>query len=126
VTNLNFLTFFRALSFGGLVGSGIAGLVYLYFPQLFAGVVGIKTFIFFGACLGAGCQHFIEKLMMLVLRPVSDFISYYEKLVELMILRKAGQITDKEHASIIFQLTEQRFLGKRGVDVPALPPKDQR
>ena len=124
MNNLNFLTFFRALSFGGLVGSGIAGLLFLQFPHLFAGVVGIKTFIFFGACLGAGCQQFIEKLMILILRPVSDFITYYEKLAELMILRKAGQITDKEHASIVFQLTEQRFLGKRTANVPALPPKD--
>jgi hypothetical protein len=124
VINLNFLTFFRALSFGGLVGSGVAGLLYLKFPQVFAGVVGIKTFIFFGACLGAGCQQLIEKLVGLVLKPVSDFISYYEKLVELAILRQTGQINDKEHASIVFQLTEQRFLGKRAIDVPALPPKD--
>ena len=110
--NLSFLNFFRALSFGGLLGCGLAGLIYMSYPNLFVNVIGIKTFVAFGGFLGAGFQQLIETTVKFVLRPLSDLIIYYEKLVELSILKSTGRISQGQYQAISYKLTEQRFLGK--------------
>lgn len=118
----NYLDFFRALSFGGLVGAGIAGIIYLKSPY-FHSSTSLKSFMFYGGLIGAGAQRGIEAIINTILFPLGRFIAYYERLVELSLLLHWGKISDDEYETIIRKLTEARFLGAPLPDKPVTPPK---
>ena len=52
----------RSLGFGGALGSGLAGLVYLLSPSLFQGV-DIETVLLVGWFLGSGFHRFLNSLI---------------------------------------------------------------
>lgn len=122
--NISSLNFFRTLSFGGLLGSGIAGLLFLSYPHLFVNVIGIKSFVLFGGLVGAAFHQVIESTLKYLLGPVGNFIDYHEKRIELAYLRKGGKISDKQYREILFKLTERRFLGKESSGKKLLPPDE--
>ena len=118
----NFIEFFRSLSYGGLLGCGVAGVIYLLFYRTFEGVVSINTFVAFGGLIGAGAQQLIESVIRIALPPISSFISYYEKMIELSFLLHRGRITPEQHKEILSKLTQERFLGKRPNEQKLFPP----
>jgi hypothetical protein len=120
VQGFNYLDFFRSLSFGGLVGGGIAGIVYLRYPHLFKDIAGLKSFMLYGALAGASTQRTIEAAINLILFPLGRFIAFYESLVELEFLRFLGKVSEEQYKSIGEKLTEERFLGKSSDKL--LPP----
>jgi hypothetical protein len=123
----NFLDYFRSLSFGGLLGALIVGLVYLKFPY-FQAFTGLKGAMFFGGVIGAGTQRAIQAVITFIIYPIGRFITYYEQLIELGALHAWGKISDDEYKTISSKLTESRFLGAPLRDKPEtpkaeLPPK---
>jgi hypothetical protein len=121
---LRFLEFIRSLGFGGFVGVGVAGFLYLNFPALF-GAMDFYTVLAIGAGIGGAFQKLIEKGVKFVIHPLSQNDDYYEKLDELRGLRATNQITEAQYQEIVAKLTEKRFLGAPvpRTDKPTPPDK---
>jgi hypothetical protein len=123
------LDFFKSLTFGGLIFSGIGAALYLIFPHFFAGLIGIKLFCGFMGLLGAGLQRGITNIYRTFFPPVGKFVSHYEKVIEASLLLKMGYISEAKYYEIIDTLTSQRFLlslPKTPVDKNLLPPSSQQ
>jgi hypothetical protein len=100
------------LSFGGLLCAGIAALVYFSFPAFF---VNVNVYLFISAfgILGAALQQVVEKGIALILGPIGRFISFYENLLELALLKRKRVLTEEHHQAIVNKLCEQRFLNSK-------------
>lgn len=119
---VNILDFFRSLTFGGLLGSLIAGAIYLKFPYLHT-LTSLHAAMIFGGLVGAGTQRGIQSLVRSIIYPIGRFLSYYEKLIELDLLLHWGKISKAEYETLNSKLTQTRFLGAPLGDSPQLPPK---
>jgi hypothetical protein len=106
------LEFFRSLTFGGLVGIGIAVFIYVRYKAALSGIVEFKIFASLGCALGTIAHRGIDRTMRAVFGPVGRFIADYEKFVELAVLRQRGLITEDVQKEIMNKLVRQRFLGK--------------
>jgi hypothetical protein len=124
---LKFLEFLRSLGFGGFVGAGVAGFLFLYFPSLF-GAASFYLVVGIGAGIGGGLQKLIEKGVKFVLHPLSQNDDYYEKLDELRTLRATNQISEAQYQDIVAKLTEKRFVGSTITNDKTLPapPTEKR
>lgn len=129
IQGFNYLDFFRSLSFGGLLGAGVAGIIYLKFPY-FHSVVGLKSFMLYGGLVGAGAQRGIEAFINALISPIGQFIIYYEKLIELELLLSSEKVSIEQYRTINEKLTEVRFLGaplpdksEKAPVLEDLPPK---
>lgn len=120
----SFIDALRSLSFGGLVSTGIGGIIYFFiFPRLLVPIVAAKTFVIFCGLLGAGTQQALRGLFRNVVTPVGKFILYYEKLLELNKLRENNVISEEKYRQLIDRLTEERFVGSPLPDTNRqLPP----
>lgn len=120
IQGFNYLDFFRSLSFGGLVGAGIAGIIYLKIPFLQT-LTSLPAFMTYGGIAGAGAQRAIEAVINFIVAPIGRFIAYYEKLIELNFLLQWKKISEEEYKTINKKLTETRFLGSALPDKPEIP-----
>lgn len=109
--NINLFSFLRSLSFGGLMGSGFIILLYIFFPQIFSGVLTFNFMLAFGGLLGAAAHRLIDSLVIKgILHPISRFTTYYWQLVQLELLNKRGLIDSKSYEKIKKELTIKYFL----------------
>jgi hypothetical protein len=128
IGGFNFFEFFRSLSFGGLAGMGIAGIIYLNFPYLQT-LTNLESFMMYGALIGGISHRAFAKVCEIILHPIGRFLTYYEQRIELQFLLKHGNLTAEKYKEITDKLTEQRFLG---ITLPTnvnpakheLPPKE--
>lgn len=101
--------FLRSFTFGGLVGAGVAFLLYAWFPNTFAALVGPRSFVALGYALGGIFHRAIDTV---ILGPLGRFLDDYETIVELVLLRRHGVIDEEEQKSILNQVLRKRFLKK--------------
>ena len=120
-------SFLRSLSFGGLLGCGVAYLIFLSYPHLFVGRVRLEEIVVFGGLLGACLHRIIDWcLVKPFLFPFGRFIEYYGTLMQLKLQNKAQLIDDDSYKKIKYQLDLAYFLGptdKVRARKGALPPK---
>src|ERR1041384_3269362 len=109
------LTFFKSLTFGGLVAAGIGYFLCLAFPHILVGGMGIGTFCGFMALLGAGTQRGIINAYTALFPPVKSFVSYYEGIIEAKQLLHRGIINGEKYDQIIESLTNQRFFNSYSI-----------
>lgn len=107
--DLRLLSLFRSLGFGALLGAGILGLVYAQFSETFSPHVSLRESMMIGGVLGGGLHRIIERLFEIIFRPVTDFIAYYIKLVQLLTLRHTGVITGSQANRLLRRLTDAYF-----------------
>jgi hypothetical protein len=99
------------MSFCGLVFAGGGVILFVFFPHLFLGIVGIKTFALFCGLLGGGLQNLVSGFFNRFSPPVTRFISYYEKIMELHLLGRSSIISPTKYDEMVDKLTDERFLG---------------
>jgi hypothetical protein len=114
--------FIRGLTFGGLLGAGVAGLSYMVFPEFFASKVSLQSLVIFGGCIGTAGQQLIESVVRFAVLPATRTISFYEKMIELAVLRNRNHITQEQYTAILNKMTEQRFLGTTIPDMSQKEP----
>jgi len=97
----------------GFLCSGLAGLIFLFYPDTFPRHSTLEGVMLIGAFLGTACQRLADTL---IFKP----FLYYVSLVQLMLLRR--YIGEKTQSEIIQQLTRIYFLGYYQQDyVPSKP-----
>jgi hypothetical protein len=124
--NIDILAFLRSLSFGGLLGCTIVVLLYVLFPQIFIAPLTFKFMIVFGGLLGAAAHRFIDAIILKgILHPVTRFINFYGKLVQIEQLRRKGIIEPDTYQKIKNDLTIRYFLHEKiePESSKKLPPK---
>jgi hypothetical protein len=105
------IKFLRSLSFGGIVGSGIAGILYLRFPQFFGSVITLQDILIFGGALGASIHRGIDAIVVGgILHPLGKTMNYYGKLVQLEVQRRKGMMDHKTYRRIKAKLDDAYFL----------------
>jgi hypothetical protein len=103
------ITFLRSLGFGGLLGGGIGGLIYLLFPGLFPDrdKVSLEGITLICGLIGAGFHGFFSKL---VTGNSGKFVVYYMHLATLLTWgRLLGKRRQQE---MIERLTAEHIFGK--------------
>jgi len=125
------LTFLRSLSFGGLVGGAVSGLLYLLFPNFFSQYISLYRMVLFGALFGA-CIHRVFDAIVLkgILYPIGKTLGYYKKIVELQVQVSQGWISI-EHASRLKEYMDEEYFLDRPLNNsrstrPALDPPGQK
>lgn len=107
---VDILRFLRPLGFGGLLGSGVAYLAYLKYPELFAGRATLEAVMVFGSLLGVGLQRAVDAVVVQgLLRPFGQSANYYAKLAEVKLLKRNGFITEQICSQIEDELTRKYF-----------------
>ena len=105
------IKFLRSLSFGGFVGSGIAGILYLRFPQIFGTAITLNDMLIFGGALGASIHRGIDSIVVGgILHPLGKTMNYYGKLVQMEIQRRKGMMDHKTYRRIKAKLDDAYFL----------------
>ena len=100
---MNLVKYGRFFGFGGLLCGGLAGLLYILFPDSFPQRSTLEVVMLIAASLGAAVQRFTYALIFKPLR-------YYTSLAQLVILRQ--YIGEKTYSEILQQLTLTYFLGE--------------
>lgn len=109
---MNLLTFIRSLSFGGLVGCGLAIGLYLRYPLSFADNIRFESIVILGMLLGAAAHRAIDTIIVKgVLSPIGRFATYYGKFVQVELLARTGLISEALCKRIKDELTTEYFLG---------------
>jgi hypothetical protein len=113
---MNLVKYVRSFGFGGLLCGGLAGLLFIFFPDSFPQHLTLEVVMLIAATLGASAQRFTYALIFKPLR-------YYTSLAQLVMLRR--HIGEKTYSEIIRQLTLTYFLGESNPPRP-LSPKDEK
>ena len=109
---LDIISFLRSLSFGGLLGCGVAYLVFLSYPNLFVGHVRVEAVVVFGSLLGACLHRLIDRCLVKgILSPFGRFLEYYGKLVQLTVQKRTELMDDDRYKELKYELDINYFLG---------------
>ena len=103
------LVHFRNAGFGGALGYGIVGLIYVWFPDSVLHQAGVEfgQLCLIGAAIGGGLGRFINAL---VTGPIGSTVSFYIKLAELTLL---GSFMGEElHQEVLRNLIRDYFTGR--------------
>lgn len=108
---MKIVEYVRSLTFGGLLTSGMAGLLFLLLPSLFPKSVTLDGLILVSGLLGAGFHRLIEALLVqTVFHPLSSIIGFYRKQIELRLIRK--HISDDLYRKLSDEIAIKYFLGE--------------
>ncbi len=108
---LDIISFLRSLSFGGLLGCGVAYLVFLSYPHLFVGHVRVEAVVIFGSLLGACLHRLIDVCLVKgILSPFGRFLEYYGKLVQLTVQKRTELMDDDRYKELKYELDIDYFL----------------
>ncbi len=116
--------FLRSLGFGGLLGSGLLGIIYLLFPGLFPATVSIEIILVIGGLSGAGFHGLFEKLVRIITKKLPDELEDFrnntkitaEKLQILQAARDCEYISDAKASEIREKLLINLLLDKIKLD----------
>lgn len=93
--------YIRSSGFGGLLSGGLAGLLFLYYPNFLHTDAKLKSTLLIGILMAAAVLRLTNTL---IFKP----LSYYAKIGQLLLLRRLiGRATQRE---IIQSLTIKYFL----------------
>lgn len=107
-----FLTFLRSLTFGGVIGIGVFGFLFLAYPAFYSQYIRFEYMVTFGGALGAACHRGIDAILVKgILYPLGRKAEYYETLWELEQQRKRG-MDEETYLHIRRSLAEQYFLNR--------------
>src|SRR4030095_6242090 len=106
------ITFFRTLTFGGLLGLGIAWLTYKHNQPYFTGKVLETHFLAFGGALGASVHRAIDSALRFIMDPLFSYIKYRVKLWLLNGARMRGQIREVDYQYWGYILTVKFIFGE--------------
>jgi hypothetical protein len=122
--NISILEFLRSLGFGSLFGSGLTGLAYTIFYKYFSPSVSLRDMLIIGGLLGAGLHRMIDHYIFNnFFHPISSFIAFYSKLIQLSMLRRRGIISRRHANKLLKELTDKYFMAKPQPEkAPRLPP----
>jgi hypothetical protein len=102
----------RSHGFGGFLCGGLAGLLFLLYPNHFPKHITLEGIVLVGGFLGAAFHRFARAL---IFKP----FLYYASLIQLILLRRhIGEQTQNE---IIKKLTMKYFLGENSPDQDSSP-----
>jgi hypothetical protein len=93
----------RSFGFGGLLCSGLAGLLFLLYRNSFPAQSAMESVMLAGAFLGAAGQRLASAL---IIKP----LGYYARLMQLQLLQR--QIDEQTQSYIKRELTIKYFLGE--------------
>jgi hypothetical protein len=118
----------RSLSFGGLLGAGIAGIIYLSSPLLRATGVTLYEMFLVGGLLGGGFHEAINRwIIRTFLGPWARSARHYIRVAEVLGWLRMGWITPPRAAQLINQLADSYFLGDlEKTSMPKLPAPSRR
>jgi hypothetical protein len=105
------IQFLRALTFGGLIGSGLVIILYLLYPQLFVGHLSFEFMLVFGGLLGASIHRILDALIVKgLLDPIGRSVSYRQKLNQIEMLKRSGDIDEATAHKIKKELAVKYFI----------------
>jgi hypothetical protein len=107
---LNIIGYLRSLSFGGVMGSGIAAYLYLRYPHWFKDNVTFEYFTVFGGLFGASIHNTIGAVVVAFLFPIVKFADYYSRMIQLSLLGRLNVLDEKTSRSITEELSKAYFL----------------
>jgi hypothetical protein len=101
----------RSLGFGAMLGAGVLGLIFVMFPAFFSERIDFNNIVFLGALIGGGSHRLIDIwFVQIIFYPVGRFVSYYSRVIQLILLSKSRTISNKQKKEILKQLTEKYFI----------------
>lgn len=104
----------RSISVGGLLGTLIAYLVCLRYPQVITDTVGIKEILFFGSALGTSIHRSLSNLIgKAIVKPIYDWGAYTALCEQLEYQRRSGRMSEVHFNRIKTCLDYQYFLGQQ-------------
>jgi hypothetical protein len=113
----SFINFFSSLSFGGIVGGLVSGILFLNYPQFFGLYLSFENMMLFGGILGASIHRlFYAVIIKGILHPIGKTIIYYEKLGELQIQLSNDLMDEHTYKLIKNKLDEEYFLGTAAIN----------
>lgn len=116
--------YLRSLSFGSLIGGGVAGLLFSKWPQLFPAGTDLEGALLAGSVIGTLTHRLIDTVVLKgLLHPLIRFVVYYRKLGELFLLRQV--IDERTRKTLIDELTVEHFLERRLTAAAPVPPKSE-
>jgi len=116
--------FIRSLGFGALLGSGTLGLLYALFAARFSDAVSFRDVLLLGAFIGAGLHRAVDTYVISgILYPISSFVSYYSRLVQVLALRELHFISYRHANNLLRKLTDAYFLDDSNLKAKLLFPK---
>lgn len=120
----DWITTIRSLGFGAMLGSGLVGLFYVAFPDLFPGASSLREVAILGALIGGGAHRLVDEWVIRgLLAPVARYSGFYSRLLQLVVLRP---LPGRRHQhELVRDLIQQFFLGgveRRGGGRNLLPP----
>lgn len=121
------LEWVQSLGFGGLLGAGAAGFFYGWKRQWF-GTLDFYQVVLLGGMAGTGLHQAIQAAVNSIVRPVLNFVAFYERLGRVLFLRQIRLIDPQQADVIIRQLILRGVLGETPLPgeqkggPPELPP----
>jgi hypothetical protein len=105
------LKILRALGFGGLLGAGTFGVVYVTALTHLSPAVTLSDFAILGGLVGAGATQMISSVVSFVSAPLLRRTKYYVDVAELRFQVQQGLISEEVAIEISEDLARQHFLG---------------
>lgn len=94
----------RSLGFGGLLGGGLAGLLFVLGPELFPVEITLNQLILIGSMLGAALHRVVDRLFGVLSKPARYYLSIGELYLQ------GAWVDDELKREILRALTERYFL----------------
>lgn len=107
------ILFIRSLGFGGLLGCGVACILFLIFPQIFPAFITLNTVATVGGIVGTSFHRVIDNVIVKqILGPISANITYVGKLIQIEHMKKRGMITEETSLELKDKLTKKYWLNE--------------
>jgi hypothetical protein len=113
----SFMQYGRSFGLGGFIGGGLAGILFLLYPNVFPQHSTLQGVMLIGASLGAASQRLANALIFRALR-------FYLNLAQLIVLRP--YIGDRTTNEIAQRLTRRYFLGDENPPAQVPSPQDKK
>ncbi len=81
------LEFIKSLGGGGLFGSGLLGVIYLFGPSVFPPAIPVEMILIIGALFGAGCHKLLNSLAITIAKNREESPKQKELLEILWVLK---------------------------------------
>jgi hypothetical protein len=109
--NRSWVESLRSLGFGGLLGSGVLGVLFFALPGHFGTGITLAQALEVGGLLGAGFHRALEAVVVdTVARPAARFVGHYLAIGQIVTQSRMGLMSGDEAAKLIRSLNRQYFL----------------
>lgn len=113
----------QSLGYGGLLGSGLLGLIYLIWPNLFPAHIAFENVLAVGGLLGAGLHKTIGKFVERhILKPLMSYIHFRMKMEQYLKYRSI--MSDETRLKMLQKIVVDYLLGPNSKNSSLPPPED--